>query len=98
MHKKTWLSLFFLVAVATSHAQDNKIGISHNKISTLIFDEEIVDVELGSQEYHVKVKDRYLLLRAKNANIDPTSLLVRYGKRRNHYYVAEIFPNGNTLL
>lgn len=98
MHKKTWLSLFFLVAVATSHAQDSKIGISHNKISTLVFDEEIVDVELGSQGYHVKVKGRYLLLRAKSPNTNLTSLFVRYGKKKNHYYVTEIFPDNNAPL
>jgi hypothetical protein len=98
MHKKTWFSLFFLIAVATSHAQDNKIGISHNKISTLVFDEEIVDVELGNQEYHVKVKGRYLLLRAKSPNINFTSLFVRYGKKKNHYYVTEIFPDNNAPL
>jgi len=83
--------------VARLHGQSNRIGILYSKISTLVFKEEIVDVEIGSQEYHVKVKGRYLLLRAKHKHAQPTSLFVRYGKKM-HYYVADIFPDENAPL
>lgn len=96
MRKRTWLFLF--LSVAASHAQNNSIGISYNKISTLVFDEEIVDVELGSSEYHVKVKGRYLLLRAKHRNTPHTSLFVRYGKKKQHHYISEIFPDDSAPL
>ena len=79
-------------------ADQNKISISYDKITTLVFVEEIIDVELGSQEYDGKVKGRYLLLRAAKADASPTSLFVRYGKKQQHYYVAEIFPDKQAPL
>ena len=97
MIKKTLFLLLFLGSVARSHAQDNRIGILSSRISTLVFKEDIVDIEIGSQEYHVKVKGRYLLLRAKHKRAQPTSLFVRYGNKM-HYYVAEIFPDDNAPL
>lgn len=97
MIKKTLLLLLFLGSVARSHAQDNRIGILSSRISTLVFKEDIIDIEIGSQEYHVKVKGRYLLLRAKHKHAQPTSLFVRYGKKM-HYYVAEIFPDDRANL
>ena len=77
-------------------ADQNKISISYDKITTLVFVEEIIDVELGSQEYDAKVKGRYLLLRAAKADASPTSLFVRYGKKQQHYYVAEILPDSQS--
>lgn len=97
MIKKTLLLLLFLGSVARLHAQDNRIGILSSRISTLVFQEDIVDIEIGSQEYHVKVKGRYLLIRAKHKHAQPTSLFVRYGKKM-HYYVAEISPDDNAPL
>ena len=79
-------------------ADQNKISISYDKITTLVFVEEIIDVELGSQEYDGKVKGRYLLLRAAKADASPTSLFVRYGKKQQHYYVAEISPDKQAPL
>ena len=79
-------------------ADQNKISISYDKITTLVFVEEIIDVELGSQEYDAKVKGRYLLLRAAKADASPTSLFVRYGKKQQHYYVAEISPDKQAPL
>ena len=79
-------------------ADQNKISISYDKITTLVFVEEIIDVELGSQEYDAKVKGRYLLLRAAKADASPTSLFVRYGKKQQHYYVAEIYPDKQAPL
>ena len=40
---------------------------------------------------------RYLLLRAKQQRVQPTSLFVRYGKRKQ-CYVAEIFPDEQAPL
>ena len=79
-------------------ADQNKISISYDKITTLVFVEEIIDVELGSQEYDGKVKGRYLLLRAAKADASPTSIFVRYGKKQQHYYVAEISPDKQAPL
>ena len=45
-----------------------------------------------------KVKGRYLLLRAAKADASPTSLFVRYGKKQQHYYVAEISPDKQAPL
>lgn len=97
MIKKTLFILLFLGSVARSHAQDSRIGILSSRISTLVFKEDIVDIETGSEEYHVKIKGRYLLLRAKHKRAEPTSLFVRYGKKM-HYYVAEIFPDDSAPL
>ena len=79
-------------------ADQDKLSISYDKITTLVFEEEIIDVELGSQEYDGKVKGRYLLLRAAKADASPTSLFVRYGKKQQHYYVAEISPDKQAPL
>lgn len=98
MGKKILLLILFLGSVARSHGQGNRIGILSSKISTLVFNEEVLDTELGSQEYHIKVKGRYLLLRAKHRNVQPTSLFVRYGKKKQHHYVAEIFPDETAPL
>lgn len=95
--KILFLLFFFGGSVARLHGQSNGIGILYSKISTLVFKEEIVDIEIGNQEYHVKVKGRYLLLRAKHKHAQPTSLFVRYGKKM-HYYVADIFPDENASL
>ena len=82
-------------------ADQNKISISYDKITTLVFVEEIIDVELGSQEYDAKVKGRYLLLRAAKADASPTSIFVRYGnngQKEQHHYVAEIYPDQKAPL
>ena len=79
-------------------ADQDKLSVSYDKITTLVFEEEIIDVELGSQEYDGKVKGRYLLLRAAKADAAPTSLFVRYGKKQQHYYVAEIYPDKQAPL
>lgn len=97
MIKKTLFFLLFLGSIARLHAQDNRLGILYSRISTLAFEEDIVDIEIGNQEYHVKVKGRCILLRAKHKQAQPTSIFVRYGKKMR-YYVAEIFPNDNVPL
>ena len=79
-------------------ADQDKLSVSYDKITTLVFEEEIIDVELGSQEYDAKVKGRYLLLRAAKADASSTSLFVRYGKKQQHYYVAEIYPDKQAPL
>ena len=93
MVNKTLLILILVLVSSVAHANQDKVGVLYDKITTLVFDEEILDVELGSQAYHVKVKGRYLLLRAKNKEVAPTSLFVRYRKKTQHYYVAEILPD-----
>lgn len=98
MVKRALLILTPLFGLPAAHAHQDRIGVLYDKISTIVFDEEILDVELGSQAYHVKVKGRYLLIRAKNKDIPPTSLFVRYGKKKQHYYVAEIIPDQKAPL
>ena len=98
MVKRALLVLLLLCNLLVAHAHQERRGVLYDKISTLVFDEEIVDVELGSQAYHVKVKGKYLLLRAKNKDVAPTSLFVRYGKKTQHYYVTEIFPDAKAPL
>ena len=97
VRKSLFVFLFFL-SLPAAHASQGRIGVSYDKISTLVFDEEIVDVELGSQAYHVKVKGKYLLLRAKSKEVAPTSLFVRYGNKPQHCYVTEIFPDAEASL
>ena len=92
MAKKLLLVLGCLVSVSKAAVIEGRIGVFYNKFTTLIFPEDIVDVEAGSSEYHVKVKGKYLLLRAKHKKVAPTSLFVRYGKRKQ-CYVVEIFPD-----
>ena len=82
-------------------ADQDKLSISYDKITTLVFEEEIIDVELGSQEYGAKVKGRYLLLRAAKADAARTSIFVRYGnngQKEQHHYVAEIYPDQKAPL
>lgn len=97
MHRKFCLG-FMLLGSTAAYVPHPRVGISPTIISTLVFQEAIEDVELGSQSYHVKVKGRYLLLRAKHEDVKPTSLFVRYGKKKHQYYVAEIFPDKNGAL
>lgn len=97
MGKKTLLLLFFWLSVASLHGQDNKIGVLSSKISTLVFKEDILDTEVGSPDYFIKAKGRYLLIRAKHNRVRPTSLFVRYGKHKDHY-IAELFPDENAPL
>lgn len=98
MIHKVLLIFICFIGLPVAYADQDRIGVLHDKISTLVFNEEIVDVELGSQAYHVKVKGRYLLLRAKNKDVPPTSLFVRYGKKTQHYYVTEIYPDAKAPL
>ena len=90
----------FIVVVNTIsiYAHTNSIDVSCDKITTLVFEEEIIDVELGSSYYDVKVKGRYLLLRAQEESVAPTSLFVRYESKPQHYYVAELAPSKEAPL
>lgn len=97
-YKIVFITLIVLCCYLFVDAHQSSIGVSYDKITTLVFEEEIIDAELGSQEYDVKVKGRYLLLRAKNASVAPTSLFVRYGSKPQHYYVAEIAPSQEAPL
>ena len=97
MRKKALSLLFFLLSVASVHGQDNRIGVLSSKISTLVFKEDILDTEVGSPDYFVKAKGRYLLIRAKHNRVRPTSLFVRYGKYKDHY-IAELFPDEKAPL
>ncbi|XWN35398.1 MAG: hypothetical protein ROO73_01235 [Roseivirga sp.] len=68
-----------------------------SKVSTLVFPEEIIDVETPSPHYHLKVKGRYLLLRAKSSQAPSSSIFVRFGKEKTAF-VAEIFPHNEAPL
>ena len=98
MIRKSLFTFLFFLNFSAAQASQEKIGVSYDKISTLVFDEDIVDVELGSQAYHAKVKGKYLLIRAKSKDVAPTSLFVRYGNKPQHYYVTEIFPDAQAPL
>ncbi|XWN34655.1 MAG: hypothetical protein ROO73_05985 [Roseivirga sp.] len=74
-----------------------KVPVLVSKVSTLVFPQEIIDVEMASANYHLKVKGRYLLLRAKSSTVSPSSIFVRYGKDKTAY-VAEIFPQEDAPL
>ncbi|MHA7877898.1 MAG: hypothetical protein ACX93T_03185 [Bacteroidota bacterium] len=97
MGRKALLILCLSVSVVKSYGQNDSIGVPANKISTLVFKEDVVDTEVGSPDYFVKVKGRCLLIQAKNNRVQPTSLFVRYGKNKE-YYIAELFPNDQAPL
>ena len=98
MRRLVTLVISLLCTSYVVFADKNQISISYNKITTLVFEEEIIDAELGNREYDAKVKGRYLLLLATKADASPTSLFVRYGKKQQHYYVAEIYPDKQAPL
>ena len=67
--------MLLAISFATAaHGADKQIGILASKATTLVFEEDIIDVELSSQDYFVKIKGRCLLVRAKHINVPATSL------------------------
>lgn len=79
----------FLTSI--SHATDS-IGILINKKSILSFSEDIIDVDIDSEDYFFKIKGKNLLIRAKKTQASHATLFVRYGKDKTNY-VAEIFAD-----
>ncbi len=88
------LSMCFM---ATSLAETERVGIKVSKPSVLSFSGEIVDVDLGNQDYSAKIKGKNLLICARKKDSYPTTLFVRYGDDKDSY-VAEIYPDDNAPL
>lgn len=97
MGRKIVLIIACLAAASSAAADEDRIGVLYSKFTTFVFPEDIVDVEAGSGQYHIKIKGKYLLLRAKHKKVAPTSLFVRYGKQKK-CYVKEIFPDHQASL
>lgn len=95
---KKWKIFLLFICLSSYKTQEaDRLGILISKASVLTFEDQIVDVELGNQDYYLKIKGECLLLRAKRAQAQSTTLFVRYGKHK-HYYVAEIFPDDQAPL
>lgn len=75
-----------------AYGQEKLIGVRYSQFTTMVFPADIVDLEIGSAEYIPKIKGKYLLLKAKSKQANPTSLMVRYGEERQGYVVG-IMPN-----
>jgi hypothetical protein len=86
------LWLLFLLLLSNIPAKTDKLGVKISKPSVLSFPEDIIDVELGNQDYIAKIKGKNFLIWAKTKNSLPTTLFVRYGDHKE-VYVAEIYPD-----
>ena len=73
-----------------SKGEVEKIPISIDKITTLIFKGNISTIETGSRDYHIKSNGRCILIRAKKETVPSTSLFVIYGKEKR-IFVGEIY-------
>jgi hypothetical protein len=87
-----WLGLF-----APKLPLTDRIGIPISKPAVLHFDEEIIDVELGNSDYHLKIKGKSLLLFANDKRAKSTTLFVRYGENKDSY-VLEIYADEQAPL
>ena len=60
MAKRLLWGCLFLGISTHAFAEDGRVGVLYSKFTTLLFSEDIVDAELGSGDYHTKVKGKYL--------------------------------------
>lgn len=89
--------LIFLCLISANVAETVRLGVPITKPTVFSFKEDIIDVDLGNQDYHVKLRGKSLLIFAKKKDSQPTTLFVRYGKDKTTY-VAEIFPDDKAPL
>lgn len=94
------LLAFFLLGcclLSFNLGETDRLGVPITKPSVFSFAEDILDVDLGNSDYHVKLRGKSLLIFAKKKDSQPTTLFVVYGKNKETY-VAEIFPDDRAPL
>jgi hypothetical protein len=94
---KIAITLLFSFLLSAIKAETAQIGVPVTKPTVFSFEEEIIDIDLGNKDYHVKLRGKSLLIFAKNKEAKPTTLFVLYGKNKDTY-VAEIYPDNNAPL
>jgi len=57
--------LLFACFASASKAETAQIGVPISKPTIFSFEEEIIDIDLGNQNYHVKLRGKSLLIFAK---------------------------------
>ncbi|WP_044282814.1 hypothetical protein [Candidatus Amoebophilus asiaticus] len=95
--KKITILLLLACLASASRAETAQIGVPITKPTVFSFEEEIIDIDLGNQDYHVKLRGKSLLIFAKKQDSRPTTLFVLYGKNKETY-VAEIYPDDQAPL
>ena len=80
-----------------SYANEEQVSVLYNKFTTFLFTKDIVEAKISSADYKLEMSGRYLLVRARNAQVATASLFVVYGKEK-HSYVAALYPSNKAPL
>jgi hypothetical protein len=81
MSKYFVIMLLLLGRIQLLFAQEEMplyLEVSHQGITVVVLEAKINEVNLGSDDYVVKVKEHYLLLKSRKPQAAPTSLFVTY--------------------
>ena len=98
MKKVLICMLLGLVLSSQTIVKTERLGVPVAKTGVLSFDEDILDVELGSEDYEIDLKGEHIILiSAKKKDAQPTTLFVRYASGRGFYF-SEIYPDAKAPL
>ncbi|MHB9147733.1 MAG: hypothetical protein ACYC2U_04865 [Candidatus Amoebophilus sp.] len=98
MRKVFICTLLSVVLSSQTTVKTERLGVPVAKTGVLSFDEDILDVELGNEDYEIDLKgENIILISAKKKDAQPTTLFVRYASGKGFYF-SEIYPDAKAPL